>query len=519
MNAQWKRFSPIALILAGLALLAAFGWFIINGKFDLTAQIALGVSVLGLAVAVLLNPNGARQFLTGRQARYGSNAVVITLAFLGILIVVNVLVYQNDQKLDLTQDQTNTLAPETIKVLDNLPGKVEAQLFVTGQVSYQTEEKLLKLFQEKSKGKLTYKIVNPNTDFAAATQANVNRDGDIVLVMGSSIEKAKTTTEDGVTGALVRLQSTGQRKLYFLTGHGEHSITTAADGAFTTLKSQLEAKNYTVEELNLLTSTAVPADAGGLVIGGPVNPLSASEISAIKAYVDKGGVLVVLEDPTVVTEFGSTPDLLASYLEADWGVVLENDLVIDIVGQQQLGQPLLAVGSEFGSHPIVNGLKGFVTIFPSARSLTFKQTASGVSPEKLVTTSNQSWGETDLEGLKNNQQPAADPTKDHIGPVTLAAAAENFTNKARLVVFGSSQLVVDRNIGAYGNSDLFIGAVDWATGQENLITLSPKTTTARTLKLNPSLYTMGLILLLSVFVLPAIPLVMGITAFIQRRRR
>ncbi len=519
MNGKYKRFSPLALIVAGLAALGAFGWFIVNGKFDLYLQIALGVAVLGLAVAVLLDPDGVRQMITGRKARYGSNALVITMAFLGILVVLNVLVYQNDQKLDLTQDKVNTLAPESIKTLQSLPDVVQAKLFVTGQSSYATEENLLKLYQSNSKGKFTYKIINPTADPVAANQANVSRDGDIVLTMGTRQEKATAQTEDGITGAMVRLMSSGQRKIYFLTGHGEHSITESSDSSYVSLKSQLEAKNYVVADLNLLTSAAVPNDAKIIVIGGPQKPLNEAEINAIKAFTDKGGSLIVMADPSLLTQYNGAADLLAKYLESDWGVKLEDDIVIDIVGQQQLGQPLLAVGSEFGTHAIVKNLTGFVTIFPSARTISFVQTSSGVSPEKLVSTSNQSWGETDLQGLKNNTNPEANPATDHMGPVTLAAAAENFTSKGRLVVFGSSQIVVNQIIGAYGNADLFIGSVDWASGQESLISLTPKTTTTRTLKLTPSLYTMGLILLLSVFVMPAIPLVLGIISFIQRRRR
>ena len=518
MDARWKRFSPYALIFAGLALLGAFGWYIVNNKFDLYFQIALGLAVLGVAFSILLNPDAARQFITGRQARYGSNAVVITVACLGIVIVANVLAFQNDQKLDLTQDQENTLAPETIKVLDQLPGPVEARLFASGQAPYATQEKLLKLISEKSKGKLSYKIVNPNTDPVGVAQANVNRDGDIVVVMNGRMEKAKTITEDGVTGALVRLMSNGQRKIYFLTGHGEPSITATGDGSFAGLKGLLEAKNYTVAELNLLTTAAVPEDAGALVAGGAQNPLTETEVAAIKAYADRGGVLLVMEDPTVLTKFGSTPDLLAQYLETDWGVKVENDLIVDMVGSSQLQQPYMAVGSQFGTHPIVNGMTGFATLFRAARSLSFIQAASGASPQMLVSTTSDSWGETDLAALNAGGSPQNDAA-DHPGPLTLAAAVENFTTKSRLVVFGTSQVAVDPMISAYGNGDLVVGSLDWVTGQENLITLSPKTTTTRTLKLTPSPYISGLLLLLSVFVLPAIPLALGISNFVRRRRR
>jgi len=517
MDARLKRFSPYALIFAGVALLGAFGWYIVNNKFDLAFQITLGLAVLGVAVAILFDPDGARQFITGREARYGSNALVITVACLGFIIVANVLAYQNDQRLDLTQDQLNTLAVESLDVITKLPGPVEARLFATGQQPYDTQEKLLKLYVEKSQGKFSYTIVNPNNDPVGAAQANVNRDVDIVMVMDGRMEKARTLTEEGITGAMVRLMSNGQRKIYFLTGHGEPSINTSGDGSFAGLKSLLEAKNYTLAELNLLTTASVPEDAGALFAGGAQNPLTAAEVSAIKAYADRGGVLVVMQDPTILTKFGDSPDLLAQYLETEWGVKLENDLIVDLVGQSQLQQPYIAVGTQFGSHPIVSGLVGSAVLFDRARSLSFVLTASGASPEMLVSTTADSWGETDLASISVSPQP--DEGVDNFGPLILAAAVENFTTQSRLVVFGSSGVAVDPIIDAYGNGDLVVGAVDWVTGQENLITLSSKTTTTRTLKLTPSPYIVGLALLISVFVLPAIPLVMGITAYIRRRRR
>ena len=61
-------------------------------------------------------------FFTGRQARYGSNAVIMSIAFAGILIIGNVLAYQNPVPVaDLTEDQVNTLAPETLAAIQKLP--------------------------------------------------------------------------------------------------------------------------------------------------------------------------------------------------------------------------------------------------------------------------------------------------------------------------------------------------------------------------------------------------------------
>src|SRR5690554_75588 len=124
-----RRYAPIGLYLAGLAALAAIVLFIIQQTFSLPVQISLGVIVLGLASFVLMDPQSARQALTGRQARYGSNAILMALAFIGIVVAINYLVNNNSQQWDLTEDKTNTLADETIATLESLPAPVKADAY------------------------------------------------------------------------------------------------------------------------------------------------------------------------------------------------------------------------------------------------------------------------------------------------------------------------------------------------------------------------------------------------------
>ncbi len=71
-------------------------------------------------------------------------------------------------------------------------------------------------------------------------------------------------------------------------------------------------------------------------------------MTLLKKYVDAGGSLVVMEDPIPVTEFGDSPDPLADYLTSDWGITLNNDIVIDLVNTQN---PFQAVSSQYRATP------------------------------------------------------------------------------------------------------------------------------------------------------------------------
>ena len=147
------------------------------------------------------------------------------------------------------------------------------------------------------------------------------------------------------------------------------------------------------------------------------------------------------------------------------------------------------------------------------------EVASGTAQSGLVYSAQQAWGETDLEGLNSGEgQVQFDADADIPGPVTLAAAAENLSSAARLVVFGDAEFPTDAYFLAYGNGDLFVNAVDWSAGREELISLNPRSATPRTLA-SPQAYTLNLIFLGTVILAPGVALVAGVLTWLQRRRR
>jgi ABC-type uncharacterized transport system involved in gliding motility auxiliary subunit len=221
-----------------------------------------------------------------------------------------------------------------------------------------------------------------------------------------------------------------------------------------------------------------------------------------------------MQEPIPVTEFGDAVDPLAAYLTQAWGVTMGLDFVID----QSSTQPTIAVGSVWGNHPITQKLASLVSIMPTARSVTVGNAPEGVSQTTLVSTSQQAWAEIDLQALLSETGEVAFDALDLAGPVPLGAAAENFQTNGRVVVFGDSDFVSDGFFPAYANSDLFVNSVDWAAGQEDLIDLTPKDATQRLL-LPPDQFTLNLILLGTVILLPGLALIAGVVVWAQRRRR
>jgi ABC-type uncharacterized transport system involved in gliding motility auxiliary subunit len=331
--------------------------------------------------------------------------------------------------------------------------------------------------------------------------------------MGDRKEIASFASETELTKAMIRLISPTARVVYFLEGHGEPTLEASGDLNFSTAKSTLESKNYTVNSLNLLSTNKIPEDALAIIIAGPMKPVSATEVDLLKKYVDAGGSLVVLEDPTLVTEFGDSTDPLAEYLTKDWGITLDNDIVIDLINSQN---PLQAVSSNIGIHPITQNLtQNYIVILPQARSLSIAGQVENVTQTPIILTTEQSWGETEL---KADTQPEFDPEKDIAGPLNLAIAGENSVTKGRVVIFGNSIFATNDGFDAYGNGNMFINSVDWAAEQEDLINLTPRQPTMRTF-IPPNNLVFLVMIITTVLVLPGFVVFAGVSAWVARRKR
>ena len=229
---------------------------------------------------------------------------------------------------------------------------------------------------------------------------------------------------------------------------------------------------------------------------------------------EAGGSLVVMEDPTIVTEFGDSPDPLAEYLTSDWGITLNNDIVIDLVNTQN---PLQAVSSQIVPHPITQNLtQNYIVILPQARSLSIPAQLENITQTPIILTTEQSWGETEL--VAGDVQPTFDPEKDNPGPLNLAVAGENAAAKGRVVVFGNSLFATNDWFDTYGNGNMFINSVDWAAEQEDLINITPRTPTLRTFT-PPTNIGFIIMIIVAVLVLPGLVIFTGVSSWLARRRR
>ena len=79
------------LVLGGLLLLFAATWYAIARTADgWVTGLAIG-GLISIAVYVALCPQDVRRILGGRTVRYGSNVVLVSIAVIGIVILLNYL--------------------------------------------------------------------------------------------------------------------------------------------------------------------------------------------------------------------------------------------------------------------------------------------------------------------------------------------------------------------------------------------------------------------------------------------
>ncbi len=313
MNKDFKKFAPAGLYLSLIAAAVSLGLYVVERKISLPLQISLGIIVLGLALTVFLDPQKAKEAITGRQGRNSSNAFLMVVAVLGILAVINYLGYTNPKSWDLTEGQKNSLTPETIEILNKLPSKVTITGFYSARFSRETATQLFEKYKSAANGNFDYKYIDPDADPAAAQKAQITRDGTLVVSMDSRSEQITYADEKEISNVIVRLANPGKRNVYFLTGHGEFVLEGNSEAKYSLVKTTLEAKNYTVQTINLLNSSSIPEDALAIIIAGGKTPLNEKEVSLLKDYLKKGKAVVWLDDPSAESGIKAADDLFSAY--------------------------------------------------------------------------------------------------------------------------------------------------------------------------------------------------------------
>jgi ABC-type uncharacterized transport system involved in gliding motility auxiliary subunit len=453
--------------------------------------------------------------LKARQTKYAAYAAVYILVVLTAVVIANYLADRYNKSYDATANKRYSLSDQTAKIVKGLKQPATITYFDQG-TRFQHAKDLLTEYSNLSP-KLQVKYVDPDKNPQEARAAGIKNYGTALVQIGDKKEEAKSMTEEGITGAIIRDLKNDTRTVCFVGGSGEHQIDDSDRSGYSRFKDLLGKENYQAKSIDLLQKAEVPNDCTVLVVGGPTRDYQQPEVAAIKKYVENGGRALLLLDPPLRigrSEIADN-DALMSLLQS-WGVIPDKDLILDLnpIGQLAGLGPQVALVTSYESQPIVSGLKGTATGFPLSRSIEVKN-GDKTSVQKLFDSSTSSLA---TNNLSSPQVDANDP-KNRKGPMTIAAAGTYNTGKqdsqGRFVVVGSSSWAANSFINFNGNSDLALNTIDWLSSDEDLISIRPKEREDRQVTMTRA--QLNLVRTTSQFLLPLIVVVAGISVWWKRR--
>ncbi len=486
------QYTRLLSILGLVTILAGLVIMLLLPEIRLITWGVIGLGVILLFLALILDFRKVSGALTGRRGRFGAGTTLMASIFLGITLVINGISVSTFHRFDVTQLSQFTLTVQTKEVLKNLDQPVKAICFFVpskdtyGLTLYATS---LIIEYKNYTDFLSIEYVDPDENPDRARKYGIYQYQTVVFECGDHFRQVIPTqiiefdnngnptsveAEHAFTSAILEITGVAQKKVMFLTGHGEQNLA----GPYSRVLNGLRDDLYEVYSLDLMTDPVIPEDTAVLVIASPRTPLSDAEIEAINSYIFTGGQALVLADP------GYSPEL--NQIIYPWGVQLNDGTVIDRASSMAGRKDMPRVT------PDRCWFKGtglaIVSYFPGAVSI-------GPIPEigeteflPLVWTSSDSWLDLNFDAAK---EPEIDVEGEKQGSVSIGLVAAYNPNPddeksklARIIIIGDSDFASNDHFSQVNNGDLFLNSVNWLAEETQLITLRRSALSFRRLAVN-----------------------------------
>ncbi len=481
-----------------------------------------------------------------------SAAVLLTAA---LLLIANYFGWKYHKRFDWTGSQLYSLSEKTRNILSELERDVRFVVFLSPEQQdlYEPVRELLARYEAASQ-RVDVEMVDPEKNPVQAQQLvqryGVTSTGVVVesgedrrvidsadlaeldysgVQMGQGPEMSAFKGEQLFTSAILQLGEGRKPKILFTTGHGERSLDDRSPRGLAGAQEILGRDNFDIEEWASLGKPAVPDGTDLLVIAGPSGSFVQPELDALSAYLNRGGRMLVLLDPTLGQAAGS--GLVQTGLEgwlAGRGVQVGQNIVVDPSNPLPFFGPETIFIKDYADHPITRPLReGDLPVLVSVvRSVSQGQGTAGQT--ELLRTTGEGWGESNLADLENVRRDG----NDVAGPVPLAvvigggetegapadqADPTNPPRPGRLVVFGDSDFASNQLLEANaGNSILLSNTLNWLVEREALLGIPPKKTEQVKLALTEG--ELWRIYALTLLLLPGLGVVLGTMVHFRRRR-
>ncbi len=537
---QWGSFIGGAALLVGL-----LGW-LWQGALSPIVIGALAFGLVGMLLWAFMTPQEFRNFITGRQVRYGTGAVFATLLVIGIVALVYIILQRSALTLDMTQARRFTLSSESERILANVSRPIRITGFYDSTAIQQREvdDQIFRLYEAATNGLISREYINPDEQPALAQRFGAYANGAVFLsfltedpnnpgamvVDFSSLSRVPRVPggaqEREMTQAIARLLLSGTFKVYFETGLGTLDPLDTSQQGLSGIHLGMQDSGLLTGSLDLPALAAagepVPDDASVIILARPTLALTPAEIAILDQYLARGGSLFIMADSLFGEgAFLREDSAFNTYLWENYGLRTRDAVIVDEAAN--IRTPLDIIGAAaFTGTAVGQRLDPAEapTLFRLARAVQIQEDSPPVNNGRVLSSSPLSYGETDTAPLFQANSYGFDASADIPGPLDIAAWAWDQTTNARVLLVGDSDFITNGFVGsALGNAILFTDGISWLSGLSDSISFAPQAFSAGIPLIFVDTQTLDLIAFLTVILMPGLMLLAGAVIWSRRVRR
>jgi len=377
---------------------------------------------------------------------------------------------------DWSSSGRNTLSIDSRQLLDEMPDTIHITAFATENALVREHIRDLVGRYQRYKPSVQLQFVNPDTEPDRVREHGISLDGELLLDYQDRSEKVQSLSEQTLTNALLRIARQKQRKVSFLSGHGERDPLGQANHDLGIFGQLLERKGIVLDTLKLAETPEIPADTNLLVIADPRISLLPGEIQLVHQYLQAGGNLLWLVEPGAIA--GLDPLAEALGIEFLPGTIV--DATTQLFG---IDNPAFALITAYPMHPVTREMTS-LTLFPQSTALDVSAPPEWQA-EPLLTTLDRAW--TEIDPISNTDTIRFDEDSDErMGPLDIGFVFSRVKNKKdagdeesgaeqRVIVIGDSDFLSNTYRGNGGNVELGLNLFNWLNHDDQFITVTART--------------------------------------------
>lgn len=476
----------------------------------------------------LLN-NKIKNLTKNKKLKYGSISTAITIIFIAIILIINIIFGALAERFtlnwDLTKNKTFSLTEQSKSFIQNINKDVEIIILnkesdFSNQNEYfiQANSVLKQYAKTSNKIKLSYIDVVSNPTYIQANFPNENLNTNSIIVRCNNKYKIITVNdifdisygyygnqsitaskaEQELTSALVYVTSENQIKLTFLKGYGEQD-----SSSFSEL---LKKNNYNVIEISLLTEE-IPEDSSAVIIFAPERDYDAKGLEKLEKYLTlKDKTLIYAANPKL-NDYPNIFKLIEKYdIKINQGLVYETDPK-KLTSNMNLFEAIC----DYENEEFTKNLKSssIPVLLPASKPLEITNKDSVSTLLQFSSTSGI---------MPINASSSFDFKSNISGPIPCAALSKK--DNKNVLVIGSFLGLSEQYLAAtsLNNSSYFTNAINTILNKnDSSIIIESKSIGSEELGINAmQANTIGIIYTLFI---PAIVLIIGIIVFVRRKNK